>query len=295
MNIWKIKPVDISYEESIPVINAMEENLTLDETQLDYVQPLPASYSEAYKKFKFRRTIKRKNVVKKIFKKKGALRVLDIGGGDPLRKNAPYLDLIKNYMELYFALDPSDGAWASVSSSKGIDILRKSKNPEIRFIKGVAENIPLEANSFDLIMMMSSLDHCLDADLVLKECSRLLKPEGELFIDLTNHSSIYKRLERKIFKKKAQKRRLETNKEHNYYLNPSELESMLINKGFTQIQKNTFQFVPEQVSFLLTKYKISWVLPLWLLIVIDSFLSILFKESGGLMHVTGIKPPDVAN
>ena len=49
MNIWKIKPVDISYEESIPVINAMEENLTLDETQLDYVQPLPASYSEAYK------------------------------------------------------------------------------------------------------------------------------------------------------------------------------------------------------------------------------------------------------
>ena len=46
MNIWKIKPVDISYEESIPVINAMEENLTLDETQLDYVQPLPASYSD---------------------------------------------------------------------------------------------------------------------------------------------------------------------------------------------------------------------------------------------------------
>ena len=295
MTLWKINPKNIKHDRYSPIINNMPDNEFSSEIQLDYTQPEPLSYTNSYKKFKSRRTYKRKKVVENIFNSLGPLKVLDIGGGDPLRTNASYLGLIKEYIEIYYCLDPSDLAWLSVSSQEKINKLKESVNPEIRFIKGIAEEVPLEDEGFDLILMMSSLDHCTNAMKVLEVCFRLLKPNGMIFIDLTNHSSIYKRLERKFFPEKAKKRRLESNKEHNFYFNPNELKRMLIKNGFFKIEKQTFQFLPEQVSFLLSKYKMGWILPYWLLKIIDVILSYLFRDSGGLMHITGKKPHFLKN
>lgn len=58
----------------------------------------------------------------------------------------------------------------------GIDI--SEKNP---FIIGDAQNLPLEDNSFDLILLLDLLEHTNDK-LVMKEVHRVLKPNGHAII-----------------------------------------------------------------------------------------------------------------
>lgn len=49
----------------------------------------------------------------------------------------------------------------------------------IRLITGFAESIPLEDNSVDLITSNNGINNVSDADEVLSECSRILKPGGQ--------------------------------------------------------------------------------------------------------------------
>jgi len=48
--------------------------------------------------------------------------------------------------------------------------------------KGIGEEIPFEKNSFDIVLVLNSLDHVLNPEKVIKECHRVLRKEGQLFV-----------------------------------------------------------------------------------------------------------------
>lgn len=65
----------------------------------------------------------------------------------------------------------------------GIDL----GNPEyqiegVEYIQGDLMKTPYESNSFDTITCLSVIEHEVDYDLLAKECARLLRPGGKLFI-----------------------------------------------------------------------------------------------------------------
>jgi SAM-dependent methyltransferase len=67
----------------------------------------------------------------------------------------------------------------------------------VSFVLGTGEQIPCPDESFDLIAMMDVMEHVVDPDQVLSECSRVLRPGGRLalvfppYYDLTQGSHLH--------------------------------------------------------------------------------------------------------
>ncbi|MFH1895809.1 MAG: class I SAM-dependent methyltransferase [archaeon] len=69
-------------------------------------------------------------------------------------------------------------------SGYAIKKARKTVNcPETNLIKCSAEKLPFKDNFFDVIIAVHSIEHIKDYRKVLKECSRVLKKDGILFLD----------------------------------------------------------------------------------------------------------------
>lgn len=63
----------------------------------------------------------------------------------------------------------------------GIDpIVCRTK--DFHFVQGVGEYIPFKDATFNCIVTLQALDHCLNPARVLEECKRLLQDSGRLFI-----------------------------------------------------------------------------------------------------------------
>jgi len=79
-----------------------------------------------------------------------------------------------------YGIDP----WkeAIVHVKRKIDFYR-IKN--IKIIEGVAESIPLDNNSIDLIVSNNGINNVRDIDKVISECSRIIKPNGQ-FVQTMN-------------------------------------------------------------------------------------------------------------
>ncbi|MFL6378515.1 MAG: class I SAM-dependent methyltransferase, partial [Nitrososphaeraceae archaeon] len=58
----------------------------------------------------------------------------------------------------------------------------RSHRPNIKFIEGGAENIPLPDNYFDKVVASASFHHFSDQDKALEEMKRVLKPDGKRII-----------------------------------------------------------------------------------------------------------------
>lgn len=58
----------------------------------------------------------------------------------------------------------------------------KSRRPNIKFVEGEAENIPLPDAYFDKIVASASFHHFSDHDKALEEMKRVLKPDGKIII-----------------------------------------------------------------------------------------------------------------
>jgi SAM-dependent methyltransferase len=84
--------------------------------------------------------------------------VLDIGcgiGAVPSYARSPSI-------ENYVGLDPLDG-----ERKRGFD-----------FIQGVGEQLPIQSAALDCVVSATSLDHVVDAERVVAEARRVLKPDG---------------------------------------------------------------------------------------------------------------------
>jgi ubiquinone/menaquinone biosynthesis C-methylase UbiE len=58
----------------------------------------------------------------------------------------------------------------------------KSHRPNMKFIEGEAENIPLPDAYFDKVVASASFHHFSDHDKALEEMKRVLKPDGKIII-----------------------------------------------------------------------------------------------------------------
>jgi ubiquinone/menaquinone biosynthesis C-methylase UbiE len=58
----------------------------------------------------------------------------------------------------------------------------RSHRPNIKFIEGGAENIPLPDEYFDKVVASASFHHFSDQDKALEEMKRVLKPDGKIII-----------------------------------------------------------------------------------------------------------------
>ena len=67
-------------------------------------------------------------------------------------------------------------------------ILIKLRNPEVKYIKGVGENIPFNNEMFSLVIIDNVIDHTSNPENVLKEIYRVLKNKGLLYISVNVHS-----------------------------------------------------------------------------------------------------------
>ena len=63
---------------------------------------------------------------------------------------------------------------------------------DIKFLKGVAEEIPFKNNFFDLVMVTNVLDHARQPLRILNEVKRVLKPNGILVLSIDCNGPLYK-------------------------------------------------------------------------------------------------------
>ena len=106
-----------------------------------------------------------------VFREKA--KILDIGCG----AGYPLLELAQRFGtgSLVTGIDP----WkAAINRLKEKAKVMGVNN--IRIINGVAEDLPIGNNYFDLIVSNNGLNNCSDQMKVLSECYRTLKPEGQL-------------------------------------------------------------------------------------------------------------------
>ncbi|MEY2701669.1 MAG: hypothetical protein RLY43_302 [Bacteroidota bacterium] len=68
----------------------------------------------------------------------------------------------------------------------GIDIETGGHSNEAKFVDQYydGENIPFDNNSFDYLICTQVLEHAEEPEKVFKECARVLKPNGKMFISM---------------------------------------------------------------------------------------------------------------
>jgi len=60
--------------------------------------------------------------------------------------------------------------------------LHEFQDKSVKYIAGVAEDLPYENNYFDVVIMRNALDHFDDPEKALREAFRVLKPNGALYV-----------------------------------------------------------------------------------------------------------------
>ena len=69
---------------------------------------------------------------------------------------------------------------------------RPSPKAQTTYAAAIGESIPVKDNSVDLVVCVNVLDHVMDADRILGETRRLLKPEGSLVLELLTFPPVLK-------------------------------------------------------------------------------------------------------
>jgi len=76
----------------------------------------------------------------------------------------------------------------SINSIKAAQEHAKSSNLEINYQCGVAENLPYNENTFDIVLCFDVLEHVADLKIVISEIYRVLKKDGIFLFDTVNRT-----------------------------------------------------------------------------------------------------------
>lgn len=169
------------------------------------------------------------------------MRVLDIGFG----LGFPVLELamrLGNGSQIY-GLDP----WkAAIKRAK--DKIEKMQLSNVHLIEGVAENLPIDSQVFDLIVSNNGINNVQDIKATFKECYRVMKPGAQMvftmnlestfieFYDIFKHVLLEQRLDDEV--KKIQLHIYEKRKPLN------EIKDQLKSAGFdiVEIKEDKFNY-----------------------------------------------------
>jgi SAM-dependent methyltransferase len=105
----------------------------------------------------------------------GAARVLEVGGG-PVGVATFYPS------KRAVLVDPLESFYGSN------EVLRKLRNPHAEYVSGRGESLPVETGDFDLVIIENCIDHVQDADGVMRELKRALRPDGVLYLTVNCRS-----------------------------------------------------------------------------------------------------------
>jgi SAM-dependent methyltransferase len=106
-------------------------------------------------------------------------RVLDAGcggGGMPLS--------LAEHADEVIGIDPIDRF-----SQAGARLARERGLPRLRFLQADGMALPFAAGSFDLVLSHAVIEHVADAPLYLRECRRVLKTDGRVFLSTAPYLS----------------------------------------------------------------------------------------------------------
>jgi ubiquinone/menaquinone biosynthesis C-methylase UbiE len=84
----------------------------------------------------------------------------------------------------------------NITSLTGVDVserlmeMARKNVPEAKIIKGDAEALPFQDQSFDIVVMVDVFQYLLDFGKALGEVHRVLRPEGKLLITVPNRKWI---------------------------------------------------------------------------------------------------------
>ena len=68
--------------------------------------------------------------------------------------------------------------------------LARQRSPGVQYLVGKGEELPVPDDSCDVAVIDNCLDHCEDPDAVLRECRRVLRPSGSLYLTLNVRSRV---------------------------------------------------------------------------------------------------------
>jgi ubiquinone/menaquinone biosynthesis C-methylase UbiE len=83
----------------------------------------------------------------------------------------------------------------------GLDISRKSHAD----VLGDATKLPFKDNSFEKILAIQLIEHLIEYEEFVKECSRVLKKDGILHLETPNKKSLFNMIFRTYYKNRLQK------------------------------------------------------------------------------------------
>ena len=107
----------------------------------------------------------------------GNHRIMEIGSGPVgIVGHLPGRDLI--------AVDPLNRFYSSDPH------LRRFRSKDVRYIDAPGEALPVDDESYDLIIMENCIDHTKDPSLVLSEIHRALSPNGILYITVNGRARL---------------------------------------------------------------------------------------------------------
>jgi ubiquinone/menaquinone biosynthesis C-methylase UbiE len=110
------------------------------------------------------------NIVRRFVDASKELAIVDLGSGTG-RFSVLLADVLNAHVT---GIEPSD-KMRNVA-------MQESIHPRVKYIKGSAEEIPLEDGSFDLVWASMIIHHVSEPDMAAKEIYRIVKPGGKVFL-----------------------------------------------------------------------------------------------------------------
>ncbi|AHF79993.1 class I SAM-dependent methyltransferase [Thermococcus paralvinellae] len=149
--------------------------------------------------------------------------------------------------------------------------IAKSKLPNVLFIRANAYNLPFKKEVFDLVLSVTMFEFIYEPEKVLNEIHRVLKPGGEVVIGTMNGRSLWFLFKRfkSIF--------IETAYRYARFYTPKELETLLTNTGFDNVESRGIIFFPPFFPFVEIAEKV------------DQKFNKNLKSIGAFIAVRGIK------
>jgi SAM-dependent methyltransferase len=121
----------------------------------------------------------RRNLLR-VAERVGTDRMLDIGCGTGF-----VISLLADTFREIHGIDPTPAMMAKVDTTAG----------NVTLHEGVAEELPFEDASFDLVTAYSVLHHLEDHRPALAEAARVLKPGGVLYVDLEPNRAFWRAID----------------------------------------------------------------------------------------------------
>ncbi|MCI0776793.1 MAG: class I SAM-dependent methyltransferase [Chloroflexi bacterium] len=90
----------------------------------------------------------------------------------------------------------SQMGWEAVGMDPSVQQLQdaqkatKEAGEQVHLVRGVAEFLPFKEDVFDSLICKSALDHYVDRDQAMGECSRVVVPEGRAVVSANNYGGL---------------------------------------------------------------------------------------------------------